>query len=454
MRAFAVAAAVAAASIPALAQWTSPADGTMPEDLIPELRPILKTALSQSPAALQANIDLAMADANRYIARSAYWPQVSASGGYNESWAEASGGSGVTNSKGGTYSVGISRDLWEWGADKFRADIGEIQQKIAQRNFAISYRNLATSLREQYMVMIIRRATLKAQKHALDRLEKQFADVKEKVKSGALFANSIGPMQISVDEQTLIYEKLENDFKYMKRSYMHEAGLVDLPDESIPDTMPAPTYNDTLADALLSQFLAGGIDETFESKVLMMQAESAHKSYEIARFNNYPKINASASYGLSFNTNATATSVQISQVKQGAAGINASWDLFDGFQSKYNKLIALQTTRQIQRSKETYTQNQTDLATRNRENCGYLYRSQKIQVLRSDLGLNGVRQLEDQVKRGEVSQDVLENQIILANQSNIAAYQAFADFLSGWTEFIVSVGKDPSIELLDPRYVR
>src|SRR5882724_5798413 len=56
--------------------------GTLPEDYLPALKPIIQNAVKQSPQMLLQSIYLAQSAANRYAADSVFWPSLTASAGY------------------------------------------------------------------------------------------------------------------------------------------------------------------------------------------------------------------------------------------------------------------------------------------------------------------------------------------------------------------------------------
>src|SRR5580658_2602914 len=130
---FLLAAAVVRAEAP-------PIEGTMPEDYLPGLKPLLKEAVERSPSTLAANIAVAQAEAARYSNAAALWPSVSLSSQYGES-IESESGLSPSKATALAYSAGINQPIFQWGAYKNQAEIGNLGAKIAERNFAEAYRS-------------------------------------------------------------------------------------------------------------------------------------------------------------------------------------------------------------------------------------------------------------------------------------------------------------------------
>src|SRR4051812_5667724 len=79
------------------AQPTAVVNGTLPEDFYPGLKEILQTALKQSPQILSRNLDLVEAEAQRYVAESALWPNLGGNASYSSNTA-ASASAGFASS--------------------------------------------------------------------------------------------------------------------------------------------------------------------------------------------------------------------------------------------------------------------------------------------------------------------------------------------------------------------
>ena len=91
-------------------------------DQVITLEQALDVALQKSPVLDDSRSQVAAADARLVQARSAYYPQLNATAGYDHTWSDSSGGS-TTGSSGDnydSYSVGIS-------ATQYLFDFGQTQ---------------------------------------------------------------------------------------------------------------------------------------------------------------------------------------------------------------------------------------------------------------------------------------------------------------------------------------
>ena len=438
-----------------LGRAESPAVGTMPEDYLPALRPILIGALNTAPIVIQANIDLANAEANKYMAYSILWPSIGGGSSYGWNSARVTSTSSVSStSKGLFYGGSISEPVFQWGVNKAHADIGTIGYKIGQRQFAEAYRTLLVSLRGQYLSLVVKKTYLRNLRYQLDLSETNYKTEAEKVKAGMVSPNTLQPLQLSLEDQRLTFDRTQTDYDYSKRVFMRMAGLTELPEDQIPTSIERPKLRDSLADALLSQFVAGGVKSTFQAQVFAYQLQQQKLNYRSVKYNLYPKFSASASYNLSNSQTVNSGIVSFSAVASTNYGLNANWTIFDGFSTHYQKLLALNSIRSAERSQQTYEESSIDSATNLRSILGFAARALDIAMIRRDLDKNGIAQLTEEVKLGVQTRGVLESQTVNFNGSDYGSVVAIQDYFNRWSEFVSLVGQDPILENLPARYVR
>ena len=109
-----------ALAVPVAAQMLdSPAVGTMPEDYLPGLNPLLQSALEQSPRMIANQMQIAVADAQRlYNGVAPLLPNVNGNMQYGAQSSSVSGGGPTSTNKGFQYNVQVNQNIFQWGALK------------------------------------------------------------------------------------------------------------------------------------------------------------------------------------------------------------------------------------------------------------------------------------------------------------------------------------------------
>ena len=186
------------AAAAALRAEAPPIQGTLPEDYLPGLGPLLKEAVERSPSTINASIAVAQAEAGRYQTDSILYPQLSLNANYGDTREQVKGGN-ASNNKGLYYGAGLSQPLFQWGAYRDQARIAGLGEKIAERNFAEAYRTLANLIREQYMGLISKKIALRNERFRQKVDEDSLLAQKARFESGASSQAELTNYQMALD---------------------------------------------------------------------------------------------------------------------------------------------------------------------------------------------------------------------------------------------------------------
>jgi len=428
--------------------------GTLPEDFIPELRPILAAAVNRAPIAISASIDIAQSEALLYGAESSLWPNIGGSASYAGNKESVSGGGLGSTSKGLFYSGNINQPLFQWGAFKWQADIGKLALKVSQKNFAEAYRQLANTIRGQYLNLIIQRLNLRNAQFKLRLAQESAAVADETRKAGAISDAQYSDYQMLVQDNQLFADRAQEDYRYSKLVFMRLAGLDELPDDRIPLSVPEPKFDEALADAVLRYFVSEGIQSTFQYEVYQMQIKTNDLNYRIARTRLLPKFSASAGYSLSNNSTASPGSVTQTAITSINYGVTGSWTFFDGFATRSAKLSALASKRTNERLERNYVNNTIDSASNLRTLLGFAARARGLAETRGNLVKAALDKTEGDLKLGLASRASLEAVTLNYYVAELARANARVAFFTNWSGFVSLTDVDPALANVPSRYVR
>lgn len=426
-----------------------PIDGTLPEDYLPGLRALLTMAVERSPSTISASISVAQADAARIGGDAVLYPSLSLSTDYAVN-TQSSGASSSTQ-KGLFYSGSLIQPIFQFGALKDSAKIGQIGLKIAQRQYADAYRTLAVSIREQYMALVYKKIIMRNMQFGLKISQESLAAEQARFESGSSSEATLGTAKMVVEQHQLDADKAEEEYRYGKRVFTRLVGIDDLDDESIPIDLPHPDYSASLADAILTGFVGDGVESTFQSQVYQMSIQQQDLNYSIAKVRLLPKVNASASIG--YQNYITGAASQVGSQFEAYSAV-ASWTIFDGFATKSAKLSALLAKRMAERNRKTYIDASIDMMTYMRHELDFSSRAMSIAEVQYSLIEAGVKRLSQDKVLGYASQASIDTGTLdLYGYTSQRAY-ARSDYLDRWTEFVSLAGVDPALDNISPRYVR
>ena len=441
---------VAAASLRAEAP---PLQGTLPEDFLPALKPLLQTAVERSPQTISAGINILQQQANSYVDSSALYPSLGFNGGYSRR-TESESNSPSSSSSGSTYGLNVGQPLFYWGALRNNAMIGTLGVKIAERQYAEAYRLLAIMIREQYMLLIEKHILLRNEDFKVKIAQEALEAQKVRFESGSSSKAEVQTFQLALDDQTLTRDRAAEDFAYYKRQFMHLVGVDQLDDRAIPIDIPHPDYSSDLADAVLSGFVGNGIESTFQREVFAMQVKQQERQYDIAKVRLLPTLSFGANYNHSIYTAAGQGTVNQYGLSSVTYGVNANWTLFDGFATKGAKMAALEAKRAVELQIKSYVDATVDLVNDMRHQLGFAARAQALAEIHFILIDSEVKRVAESRSLGFASQASMDTGIL--NLYGVEFTQAYsrADYLGHWTEFISLAGLDPAIDNIPSSYVR
>jgi outer membrane protein TolC len=428
-------------------------EGTLPEDYLPGLKPLLKEAVERAPSTIAASISLASAEGARYSNAAALWPQLSVSGDYRKT-RETIPNSLPSISKGPEYSAAISQPIFQWGAYKNAADIGRLGEKIAERQFADAYRSLAVTIREQYLGLIGKKILLRNAQFNLKLSNEALLAQKARFEAGSSSQAELGNFRMSTEEAQLNADRAEEDFGYAKRVFTRLVGIDDLDGNSIPVDLPHPEFSAPKADAVLAGFVGDGIESTFQNEVYKMLVEQADKSYSIQKVRLLPKISATASLSYSDETSINGNSITQANAQSETFEVAAAWSLFDGFATKGAKMSALANRRLYERQRKTYVDGMIDEMSDMRRYLGFSARGMSIAEVRYALIASEVKRLGQDQTLGYASQASIDSGVLDMYATEYQMAYARTDYFSKWTEFISLAGIDPALANINSRYVR
>jgi outer membrane protein TolC len=438
----------------ASAKAESPAlDGTMPEDLLPGLRPLLKEAVERSPTIISANISLASAEAQRYSDASGLWPSASLNSSYQDTTESVSHSTNST-SRGLFYSGGIYQPIFEWGSLKNQALIGNLGVKIAERQYAEAYRLLAVSIREQYLGLIGKNIQLRNAQFNLKLSKEAMAAQQARFDSGSVSEAELGNNRMSQAEAELDADRAQEDFDYSKRVFTRLLGIDDLDSASIPSALPHFELPAPTADAVLAGFVGEGVESTFQNEVYKMSIKQSELSYSIAKVRLLPKLTASANYSFSNQTSTNGVSISQVGVQSESYALAANWTIFDGFATRGAKLAALEGKRSYERQRQTYVDSMIDQVTYLRHQLSFSARAMSMAEVRYNLFEAQVNRLHQDQTLGYASQASIDSGILTLYATDYQRFTARSDLYDRWTEFISTAGIDPALGNISPRYVR
>ncbi len=427
----------------------------MPEDLIPALRPLLVSALAQSPQMIQSNISIASAEAILIQNRAGMLPSLGGSADYGHSNTVLATQSSISNSSSGLfYSLGISQPIFQWNALKYRTDGSKVGVKIAEHQYADAYRLLVVNLRAQFLALVAKKIALRNAAFTLKQAEETLALAEANLKAGRISPEAMMDPRLAVDQARLDCDQAVEDLQNSQRLFLLTAGQADFGENAIPDDVPSPAYAPDVAARLLQEFARTGADDTYSAATYRGYIAQADLDYRIARVNLLPKFSFNANASHQSQTNAGPNYVSQVVINTQNWYIFANWTVFDGFATRGAKLSALHRKRSYERTLRTLADQTVAQARDLEKQLGFAWRTAQIIQTRHDVSGSMVKRAQDDLKLGKTSQTAVNSAQMVLYQADYNLAAARAMFLNDWSQFVSTLCVDPMLNLVPPTYLK
>jgi outer membrane protein TolC len=420
------------------------------EDLFPELKGLIEKAVEQSPRVLQKNLELAVADGNYHMARSAQLPSAGGSFSFNKAKDKRADISGSLDTDKIYYNFSISQPLYHWGVLRNNTRLAELQRQNAEGSSREAFRGLVNELRGQYLHLIVKRNVVSRARFALDRAKENYRLAEDKLAKKVISPSEMFFPRVGVEEAELTFERAEDEYAYGKKLVGRLAGQPPLTEEQVPTYIPAVTVDLNSLSALLDRFRGTAETDSPSLQSLRRQIESEKLAYEIASKRLYPKFNLAVGTNQdeqSYTTN-IANKYKVQSIY---AGVSVNWTMFDGFATRHAKKNSLARLRVAEMAYETGSVQAIESAEAALRLVRFSGKANAIsdQYLGSAEGGYAFRL--KQAERGDVSEADVQASKANLIEYQIRTYESRAELLGRVADFLGSVAQDPAVKTYVPR---
>jgi TolC family type I secretion outer membrane protein len=288
----------------------------------------LNIALKKSPSLGSRRSDVDAADARLTQSKSAYYPQLNATAGYDHTWSDSTGGAGIGASGGGSsgdsgdYSTGltVNQYLFDFGKTPAQVETSRQNLESTRKSYEISEKTLIRDIKQAYFEVLKNHQLVIVSKENVAFQKQQLAQARALYKEGMRPKIDVTRAEVQISQAEL---KLLNDTFTLRRSIIAFEKLLGGPPvpgpyslaEANPGLQPPPAL-DPLVDQAVSR--------RPEFMRIQAQIKSAEAGLLSAKRSAYPSLSARGSYsnsGESFPL----------EDERWQAGVNLNWPLFTGF---------------------------------------------------------------------------------------------------------------------------
>lgn len=305
-------------------------DGKMPEDLMPELREVIASALENSNAMLDREYIEREADGRRIVSRSVMLPSFASNIAFrqekDEDDADKEGFEERT-----VYNVALTQPLYHWGALRSEKQIGDLQYEIEKLNTRNSVSSVVAKVRRDYMRLVIAKQKLDRSGIDLEEAEDKLEFQLGQVEAGIASEVSILPYRLAVQREELAQLKELGDWEYQLAELASYVSMDPVRIESLlVDEIPEIESLESALSQTLEAYYDTALENDDDLRKLGLDIEIERRRLKIQDKSLRPKVNAQ----LGLSSNALDLDGTRREQSYSYFGLSVAWRIFDGFQKK------------------------------------------------------------------------------------------------------------------------
>lgn len=318
---------------------------TYPESSLPELARILETVPDRAPELIARSLEQQESTARLKQARAAYYPRLDLNGNLGYRLSTYSGNQPDDDSFGITGSATLRRPLYHWGAIEARIRQARLDFKNENLLGTLALRRIQRSIRADYLSLLVNQTALRNARLRRQVNEERASVLRTNAASGTVSAQESSRTQLNLSQALMDIEQLEADQARILATYRRNLGW-DAP-LALDAAIPAVATADVLA--WIEQTRAATRPEWLDTnaetlhRANLVEREKAERVRIVA--NQRPLFNFAASVGQGQSNTSTQNNVNTLTY---FAGIDVSWNIFDGFETRQRKLESTLRQRRLE----------------------------------------------------------------------------------------------------------
>lgn len=431
--------------------WSVP---VLPEMLIPQLNILVDQAMRLSPRMMMVNADLAAAQADMMVEKSARLPSVGGSASVLKSNEDRGDVFGKIPTDKIYYNFSINQTLFKWGEVSRNIENGKIRYAIDEGRTQQAYAILANDVRSAFLYLVRARRGLERVQFNLALSDDLLRETKAKRNQN--LASDVEVFNAEVAQQQATYTSgiSEDSFLVASATLARLTGTAALTFDEVPNEFPVPSISADAEEIVrdLAEFLSAAEPTNTDLKIALENLKIQQNNLKNTETSLRPKLNLTAGISLDDQTYSRNVADKY-EVQSTYAGINLNWSIFDGFATKRRIRSSL---ARIRSAEIRYEESRRELID-NVQSHGRLLKTLALAVVIAERGLDSARLQLEAMKESETRGEASEAQINVLklgyHDAMGAALYARHNYWNKLSSLLGLIDEDPVLDRI-PNHVK
>jgi len=322
---------------------------TLSKPEIISLNQCIEIALAKNPAVLAATYGVEISRSKVGESRSAYYPQISASGAYNRIKPMP----GSISSLNGTnefdqYSsnITLNQNIIDFGKTSSSVDISKYNRDASQFDLTTTQDLVVLNVKQSYYGVLQAQHNRDVAADVLKQFQLHLDQAKGFYEVGTKAKIDVIKAEVDLSNAKLGLIKAENSLKIARVTLNNVMGVPDASDYSIEDNLSFQPNEISIEHAITRAY-----ENRPDLRSLVARRQAAETNISLARTGYYPALTGNANYNWTDDTTST-----INRTWGWSAGIVLTVPLFSGFLTSHQVAEAKSALYQIKANEELLRQ--------------------------------------------------------------------------------------------------
>lgn len=409
----------------------------LPEDHFPLLEQILRESAEIAPRMIEEDLQVEAARAEEQVAAAVRYPSVSGAFRYLGRLEDRADFDGTRSFYQPQGNLIARQPLYHWGALAANQRLGRLQRAVSEGNRVEAYRLLALAIRADFLDLAVRQQAIDVARERLRLAEQERTAAQTRSDRGELTGEELRVFELNAQEAALELERLRQEREFAVRAFGQLSGFQPTGDEWMPAAIP-PLATGALT---MEDRPDGGMLPWEEISRLRIEEAEAQLVVESARLR--PRLDLVA--GVLQDQVAVFDRSDIDRTVY-FAGIELTWNLFDGYETQGRKAAALARKRLAVRRNQRLEREASAELDRLEQGVDWAARALALAEEHLELARQDLSQSEQDLASGLISEAELGLSRVTSRERELAATERRAEYLMAVAEFASAAGLDPAME--------
>jgi TolC family type I secretion outer membrane protein len=323
------------------AQESLKADGAIRMGDMLTLDRCIDIALQQQPALIASQYNIRASESRVGEAQSAYYPQVSVSGGYsrtksssissNSSLFNGVGSTGGSGSSGGsgsfdqyTGSATLSQTIFDFGKTPAQVRIQKLNLDASRSDFDATRSQTILSVKQAYYGLLQSQRNVAVARETVTQFSQHLDQAKGFYEVGVKPKFDVIKAEVDLSNAKLNQITADNALRIARVTLNNAVGLPDAPEYEIVDSMSYVKKDITLSQAIETAF-----KNRPELQATDLRVKASEESITLAKTGYFPVVTGNAAYTRSSTTDTSFRD------EDWTAGVTITFPIFSGFLTRH-----------------------------------------------------------------------------------------------------------------------